>query len=108
MINGCCNITGGGIIENLPRILPKNKAVEINLDKIKTLKIFKFLKKNNISDIEMLKTFNCGVGFCLIINKKNLKKVKAVFPKKFKPYPIGKITNSSSNKKIVLNGKIKF
>ena len=44
LINGCCNITGGGIIENLPRILPKNKAVEINLDKIKTLKIFKFLK----------------------------------------------------------------
>ena len=56
----------------------------------------------------MLKTFNCGVGFCLIINKKNLKKVKAVFPKKFKPYPIGKIINSSSNKKIVFNGKIKF
>jgi len=108
LINGCCNITGGGIIENLPRILPKNKAVEINLDKIKTLKIFKFLKQNNISDIEMLKTFNCGVGFCLIINKKNLKKVKAVFPKKFKPYPIGKIINALSSKKIVLNGKIKF
>ena len=72
------------------------------------MKIFKFLKKENISDIEMIKTFNCGVGFCLIINKKNLKKVKAIFPKKFKPYPIGKIINSSSNKKIVLNGKIKF
>ena len=63
LINGCCNITGGGIIENLPRVLPKNKAAKINLDKIKTLKIFKFIKNYNISDIEMLKTFNCGVGF---------------------------------------------
>ena len=107
LINGCCNITGGGIIENLPRVLPKNKAVEINLDKIKTLKIFKFIKENNISDVEMLKTFNCGVGFCLIINKKNLEKVKSIFPKKFKPYPIGKITDYKS-KKIIFNGKIKF
>ena len=107
LINGCCNITGGGIIENLPRVLPKNKAAKINLDKIKTLKIFKFLKDNKISDVEMLKTFNCGVGFCLIINKKNLEKVKNIFPKKFKPYPIGKIIDYKS-KKIVFDGKIKF
>ena len=107
LINGCCNITGGGIIENLPRILPKNKAAKINLDKIKTLKIFKFLKDNKISDVEMLKTFNCGVGFCLIINKKNLEKVKNIFPKKFKPYPIGRIIDYKS-KKIVFDGKIKF
>ena len=107
LINGCCNITGGGIIENLPRILPKNKAAKINLDKIKTLKIFKFLNDNTISDFEMLKTFNCGVGFCLIINKKNLKKVKNIFPKKFKPYPIGRIIDYKS-KKIVFDGKIKF
>ena len=107
LINGCCNITGGGIIENLPRVLPKNKAAKINLDKIKTLKIFKFIKDNKISDFEMLKTFNCGVGFCLIINKKNLKKVKNIFPRKFKPYSIGRIINYKS-KKIVFDGKIKF
>jgi len=107
LINGCCNITGGGITENLPRVLPKGKAAEINLDKVKTLKIFKFLKQSNISDNEMLKTFNCGIGFCLIINKKNLKKVQKFFPTKFKPYPIGNIINSST-KKIIYNGSIKF
>jgi len=107
LINGCCNITGGGITENLPRVLPKGKAAEINLDKVKTLKIFKFLKQSNISDNEMLKTFNCGIGFCLIINKKNIKKVQSFFPKKYKPYPIGKIINSSI-KKIIFNGSIKF
>ena len=40
----------------------------------------------------MLKTFNCGVGFCIIINKKNLNKVKLIFDKKYKPYVIGKIS----------------
>ena len=88
-------------------VLPKGKAAVINLDKIKTLKIFKFLKQSNISDYEMLKTFNCGVGFCLIINKKNLKKVQSFFTTKYKPYPIGKIINSN-NKKIIFNGDIKF
>ena len=37
------------------------------------------VKKNNISDQEMLKTFNCGVGFCLIVNPKNLEKIKKKF-----------------------------
>ena len=52
----------------------------------------------------MLKTFNCGVGFCLIINPKNLNKVKKTFSKDFKPYVIGKIT--SGKNKVTLNGKI--
>ena len=51
------------------------------------------VKKNKISDKEMLKTFNCGVGFCLIINSKNLKKLINIFSKEFKPYVIGKIIN---------------
>jgi len=52
----------------------------------------------------MLKTFNCGVGFCLIIEPKNLKKVKKFFTKEFKPYVIGKI--SLGKNKVKLNGKI--
>ena len=78
---GCANITGGGLAENIKRIIPNNLCADIDLDKIKTLKIFKWLKKNNISDIEMLKTFNCGVGFCLIINMKDLKKLINIFLK---------------------------
>ena len=52
----------------------------------------------------MLKTFNCGVGFCLIIKPKNLKKINSFFSKDFKPYVIGKIINGKN--KINLNGKI--
>ena len=79
LLNGCANITGGGLKDNLKRIIPEKLSAEIDLKKIKTLEIFKWLKKNNISDQEMLKTFNCGVGFCLIVNPKNLDKIKKKF-----------------------------
>ena len=51
-----------------------------------------------IKEEEMLKTFNCGVGFCLIINPKNLKLINKYFGKKFKPYIIGKIIKNSKSK----------
>ena len=70
------------------------------------MRIFNWLKKNNISDKEMLKTFNCGVGFCLIINPKNIKKINRFFSKEFKPYIIGKIDNGKN--KVKLNAKINW
>ena len=106
LINGCANITGGGLEDNIRRIIPDKLVAEINLDKVKTLKIFKWLKKNNISDGEMLKTFNCGVGFCLIINPKKFKKIKKYFSKEFKPYVIGKI--SKGKDKVRLDGSISW
>ena len=106
LINGCANITGGGLADNIKRIIPENLVAEIDLKKINTSKIFKWLKKNDISDKEMLKTFNCGVGFCLIISPKNLDKVKKYFTKEFKPYVIGKI--SKGRNKVKLNGSINW
>ena len=78
--------------------MPDNLSLNIDLSKIKIKNIFKWLKKNNISDSEMLKTFNCGVGFCIITNKKNLKKIKKFFSKDYQPYEIGYISK----------GKIKY
>ncbi|MDC0350986.1 phosphoribosylformylglycinamidine cyclo-ligase [Candidatus Pelagibacter sp.] len=106
LINGCANITGGGLADNVKRIIPENLVAEIDLNKINTSKIFRWLKKNDISDKEMLKTFNCGVGFCLIISPKNLDKVKKYFTKEFKPYVIGKI--SKGKNKVKLNGSINW
>ncbi len=106
ILNGCANITGGGLKDNIKRIIPNNLCAEIDLKKINTLKIFKWLKNSGIEEKEMLKTFNCGVGFCLIINEKNMQKVKKYFSKKFKPYVIGKISKSSE--RIKINGKIKW
>ncbi len=106
LINGCANITGGGLSDNIKRIIPDKLSAHISLDKIETSKIFNWLKNNGISDKEMLKTFNCGVGFCLIVESKNLKKISKFFSKDYKPYVIGKI--SKGKKKIKLNGSINW
>ena len=106
LINSAAHITGGGLIENLLRSIPKNLTLNIDLGKIKTTKIFKWLKNKNISDQEMLRTFNCGVGFCLIIPKKNFLKIKRFFTKNFQPYIIGHI--SEDKKKVNLKNHLKW
>jgi len=104
LISGCANITGGGLGDNIKRVIPDGLVANIDLNKVKTKKIFRWLKLNNIDDKEMLRTFNCGVGFCLIVNAKNLNKIMKFFTKEFKPYVIGKITVGKN--KVKLNGKI--
>ena len=106
LINSSANITGGGILENITRSVPDNLTINIDLSKIKVLKIFKWLKSKNISDMEMLRTFNCGVGFCLITDRKKVYKLKKYFNKEFQPYEIGFISKSS--KKINLLNKIRW
>ena len=106
LINSCANITGGGLKDNIKRILPSGTSAKIELDKIKPNNIFKWLHNQGINDKEMLKTFNCGVGFCIIVKPKNLKKIIKFFSKDFKPYIIGKIIYGK--KDIKLNGKIKW
>ena len=106
LINSAAHITGGGLIENITRSIPNNLSINIDLSKIKTKKIFKWLKSKNISNDEMLRTFNCGVGFCIIIDKKNIKKIKKYFSKDYMPYEIGYI--SSNGKKLNLYNSIKW
>ena len=106
LINGCANITGGGLIENIIRVIPNNLCVNINLSSIKIKPIFRWIKKNHIKDYEMLKTFNCGVGFCLIANKKNVKNIQKKFTKEYQPYEIGHI--SKENSKIKISGKMQW
>ena len=106
LINAAAHITGGGLIENILRSIPKNLTLNLDLSKIKITKIFKWLKSKNISDKEMMQTFNCGVGFCLIVSKKNLIRVKKIFTKDFMPYEIGFITNDRNN--VNLSGSLKW
>jgi phosphoribosylaminoimidazole synthetase len=106
LITGCANITGGGIKDNIKRIVPDGLTANIDLNKIKTKKIFNWVKKNNVDDSEMLKTFNCGVGFCLIIKAKNITKIKKFFKKEYEPYLIGKII--AGKNKVKLDEKINW
>ena len=106
LINSAAHITGGGLIENLLRSIPNNLTLNIDLSKIKILKIFKWIKSKNISDQEMMRTFNCGIGFCLIVHKKNINKIKKIFPKKFTPYEIGFISRGKN--KVNLSKSLKW
>tara|TARA_E500000178_G_C16905997_1_gene700314 strand:+ start:4 stop:1032 length:1029 start_codon:yes stop_codon:yes gene_type:complete len=100
LIKSAAHITGGGLIENLIRSVPENLSVNLDLSKIKVSKIFKWLKSKNIPDHEMIKTFNCGVGFCVITSKKNITKIKKIFTQNFKPYEIGFISKEKKRVKI--------
>ena len=106
LINSAVHVTGGGIIENIVRSIPDNLSANIDLSKLRPQKIFKWLKSQNINNIEMLKTFNCGVGFCIVIDKKNLQKVKKYFKKDYIPYEIGYI--STNKKKLNLFNSVKW
>ena len=88
------------------RSIPNNLNLNLDLSKIKILEIFKWLKKNNISDKEMINTFNCGVGFCVIVSKKNIPEIKKVFDKNCKPYEIGFI--SKGGKRINLINSLEW
>ena len=69
-IKGLAHITGGGMTENIPRILPQGIGASIELFNIKVLEIFKCLQKwGNIELIEMLRVFNMGVGMVIIVSK---------------------------------------
>lgn len=67
-IHALAHITGGGIVENLPRVLPDNTQAVINLDSWERPAIFKWLQEQgNILESEMMRTFNCGVGMIVCV-----------------------------------------
>ena len=106
LIHSAAHITGGGLIENLLRSVPANLSINLDLSKIRIERIFKWIKKKNVSDSEMMQTFNCGVGFCVILPRKNIKKVNKFFSKKYKPYEIGHV--SKGIKKINIINYLKW
>jgi phosphoribosylformylglycinamidine cyclo-ligase len=67
LIKGLAHITGGGFLENIPRILPKGVSVEINRGTWPELPIFGLMQKlGNVSDQEMFRTFNMGIGMVIV------------------------------------------
>ena len=106
LLNSAAHITGGGLVDNLIRSVPDHLSLSLDLAKIKPKSIFGWIKSNNVTDHEMLKTFNCGVGFCLIVKKDNINKIKKKFSKEYMPYEIGFI--SKNKKKLNIYNKIKW
>ena len=79
LVNGLAHITGGGLTENIPRILGNTFGAKINLDKLIVPDIFKWLLFNSgINQEEALKTFNCGTGMVLVVKKNNVNEVQSI------------------------------
>ena len=95
-IKGMAHITGGGLLENIPRILPKNCSVEIHKNHIPELPIFNLLRKlGNLDDREMYRTFNMGAGMVLFLSPEALSPIREIlraFPS-FPLYEIGRVMN---------------
>ena len=99
LITGISHITGGGVIGNIPRMLPKHLNATIHKDKINPNAIFEWLQKiGNITDTEMLKTFNCGLGVVLSVQKNNYKKfINTILDKNLPIFEIGHIDDVKIN-----------
>ncbi len=104
LVKGIAHITGGGFIDNIPRILPKDKSAQI--EKVwKIPQIFQFLiDAGKIDEAERYRVFNMGIGMVLVIDKNDLTKVENIMnslDEKF--YLIGQIIESKNENRIIIN-----
>ena len=92
-VKGMAHITGGGITENVPRVLPEGLTAEISANSWEMPPLFQWLQaQGNIADKEMYKTFNCGIGMAVIVAKEHATEAKKVLEAKGETvYQIGKI-----------------
>jgi len=103
VVKSMAHITGGGIIENVPRALPDGACAEIDLDSIPTQIIFDVIAEKGISQAEMLATFNMGVGFCLIVERTQAKAmIKRLHALGETAFELGEVITDRGQGKIVL------
>ena len=101
-LKGMAHITGGGLIENIPRSIPDNLCAEIYNDSWYVPEIFSLLKNyGNLQMEDMYRIFNCGIGMVLIVDKTISKKmINSAYSFGFKAYEIGHIKEKFSNNQI--------
>jgi phosphoribosylformylglycinamidine cyclo-ligase len=79
-VKGLAHITGGGLVENIPRVLPESTCARLEASKWKRPPVFDWLqKRGNIADEEMHRTFNCGIGMAIVVDKSDAKKAIDAF-----------------------------
>lgn len=97
-LHGMAHITGGGIAGNLCRVIPEGLCAEIDLERIRILPIFRYIKaQGRVSDEEMLRTFNMGVGFVLVISGEEKEQVIGAVSKYYDCYEIGTVKKGSKS-----------
>ncbi len=101
-VKGMAHITGGGLTENIPRILKSGLVADVNLSSWKFPKVFKWLQeKGKISQADMLRIFNCGIGMVCIIDQADLAKARKVLKNhKLRTFEIGSINKGDLKEQI--------
>ncbi|HHK0043221.1 TPA: phosphoribosylformylglycinamidine cyclo-ligase [Streptococcus pyogenes] len=100
LVNGIGHITGGGFIENIPRMFADDLAAEIDEDKVPVLPIFKALEKyGDIKHEEMFEIFNMGVGLMLAVSPENVNRVKELLDEPV--YEIGRIIKKADDSVVI-------
>ena len=98
-IKGLSHITGGGFVENMPRILPPGVKVDVDASLWKLPPVFEWLRTaGNITPIEMAKTFNCGIGMAVIVPADKAEQAKKIFEKNGEvAYYIGTVSSKAGD-----------
>ncbi|MBC1988275.1 phosphoribosylformylglycinamidine cyclo-ligase [Listeria sp. FSL L7-0478] len=106
-VHGITHVTGGGFVENLPRMLSKDLAVKVELGSWPVLPIFDVMKKyGQLNEMEMYKIFNMGIGMVLAVAKSDVEKTLEVLVQNGEAaYVIGEVTTRESDAVIFAGGK---
>jgi phosphoribosylformylglycinamidine cyclo-ligase len=93
MVHAMAHITGGGITGNLARVFPNHLAAEVKLSAMPKSRLFSVIQEaGNLSDMQMLETFNCGIGYAVVVASSNVDYVLAHFAKhNMQTYQIGTV-----------------
>lgn len=107
-IKALAHITGGGFTDNIPRVLPVGTVAEIDVSIIPVLPVFKWLAKaGNVSEPEMLRTFNCGIGMLLVVEAAQADAVSALLSEAGeRPVRLGQIAKSESEPRVLYSGRL--
>ncbi len=107
-VKGLAHITGGGFTDNIPRVLPKHLGVGIDLARLPVLPVFKWLaEQGGIAELELLRTFNCGIGMIAIVKPDAVDQVTDVFKQSGETVaPLGEVIKAEGEHRVVYNGHL--
>jgi phosphoribosylformylglycinamidine cyclo-ligase len=107
-VKALAHITGGGLIENIPRVLPAGLAARLQLNRVQVLPVFKWLAATgNVGEKEMLRTFNCGIGMVAVLDPQKADAAIACLTKHGeKVVPLGEIVTAEAGGAVDFTGRL--
>ena len=107
-IKGLAHITGGGFTDNIPRVLPKHLGVGIDLARLPVLPVFKWLAaEGGIAELELLRTFNCGIGMIAIVKADAIERVTNILNEGGESVVLlGEVIPADAEHRVVYNGHL--